>query len=46
MENNKQKSHDEKEKVIWKTRHTPLKDRKSSSGITFWPEKVKVNEQK
>ena len=26
---------------IWKTNHIPLKDRKTSSGVTFWPQKVK-----
>ncbi|WP_279220292.1 hypothetical protein [Clostridium sp. AF27-2AA] len=26
---------------IWKTNHIPLKDRKTSSGVTFWPKKVK-----
>ena len=30
----------EKKNFIWKTKHTPLKDRKTSSGLTFWPEKV------
>lgn len=28
-------------KTIWKDRHTPLKERKTSSGITFWPERVR-----
>lgn len=35
-----------KEKSIWKDVHTPMKDRKTSSGITFWPKKVKYSEQK
>ena len=26
---------------IWKTNHIPLKDRKTSSGVTFLPKKVK-----
>ena len=30
----------EKKNFIWKTKHTPLKDRKTSSGLTFCPEKV------
>lgn len=30
---------------IWKTEHIPMKERKTSSGITFWPKKVKHNEQ-
>lgn len=34
-------SQDENKKTIWKMKHTPLKDRKTSSGVTFWPEKVK-----
>lgn len=29
-----------KEISIWKMKHTPLKERKTSSGVTFWPEKV------
>lgn len=38
---------EKKEKnIIWKYKHTSLKDRKTSSGLTFWPERVKTNEQR
>lgn len=33
-------------KSIWKDAHTPMKGRKTSSGLTFWPKKVKDSEQK
>ena len=32
---------DRSKQRVWKTDHTPLKDRKTSSGLTFWPKKVK-----
>lgn len=35
-----------KEISIWKMKHTPLKERKSSSGLTFRCKEVAVNEQK
>ena len=34
----------EKKETIWRDKHVPLKNRKTSSGVTFWPEKVKKNE--
>lgn len=47
MENKKKNIQNESEtgKPIWKTEHTPLKERKTSSGITFWPKKVIKDEQ-
>lgn len=35
------KKNDSSKKNVWKTNHIPLKDRKTSSGVTFWPQKVK-----
>ena len=35
------KKNDSSKKSVWKTNHIPLKDRKTSSGVTFWPQKVK-----
>ncbi len=35
------KKNDNAKKSIWKANHIPLKDRKTSSGVTFWPKKVK-----
>ena len=46
MNNQENKSKDRDEKTIFKTKHIPLKNRTSSSGITFWPERVKADEQK
>ena len=44
--NNKESKKNNSETSIWKTKHTPLKDRKTSSGITFWPEKVETGGDK
>lgn len=41
MEKDKKEVKTEKENSIWKTEHTPLRERKTSSGLTFWPKKVK-----
>ena len=41
---NKEKTIEQKK--MWKIVHTPLKERKSSSGLTFRCKEVAVNEQK
>ena len=46
MKNKNRDSQVDDVNTIWKLKHTPLKERKTSSGITFWPEKVKKNETK
>lgn len=40
MDKEKKDDNSKDNKPIWKYKHTPLRDRKTSSGITFWPEKI------
>lgn len=40
MDKEKKDDNSKDNKPMWKYKHTPLRDRKTSSGITFWPEKI------
>ena len=40
MDKEKKDDNSKDNKPMWKYKHTPLRDRKTSSGITFWPKKI------